>query len=142
MKAAGVNIVATYVIGFTMRRPRGSLTGRTARRARIHPALPKARHVCIGAHRSLDHGEARNGGFPDWVIKASATRVNDRSILPKSAHVWANRQQLNGLLWKDGGPWCIQLENEYSQRGPGRGRAYLQLKKIAIESGLDVPLYW
>jgi len=46
-------------------------------------------------------------------------------------------------LWKDGGPVIgIQLENEYSLRGPNAGEAHiLALKKIAIDSGLDVPFY-
>ncbi len=51
--------------------------------------------------------------------------------------------QLKGLLWKNGGPVIgIQLENEYAQRGPGKGAAYiLALKKLALQSGMDVPLY-
>ena len=51
--------------------------------------------------------------------------------------------QLKGLLWKDGGPVIgIQLENEYSARGPLQGEEYiLALKKLAIKNGLDVPLY-
>ena len=53
-------------------------------------------------------------------------------------------QQLNGLLWKDGGPVIgIQLENEYSQRGPGAGQEHiLKLKELAVANGLDVPLYF
>jgi beta-galactosidase len=52
-------------------------------------------------------------------------------------------QQLQGLLWKDGGPVIgIQLENEYSKRGPGAGAAHiLELKKLAMNSGLDAPLW-
>src|ERR1035438_10449045 len=39
-------------------------------------------------------------------------------------------------------PVGIQLENEYSMRGPGAGEEHiLALKRLAIESGLDVPLY-
>ena len=50
---------------------------------------------------------------------------------------------MKGLLWKDGGPViAIQLENEYSKRGPRAGEAHiLELKKLALSSGLDVPLY-
>ena len=46
--------------------------------------------------------------------------------------------QLKGLLWKDGGPVIgIQLENEYSARGPSQGEEYiLALKKLAIRSGV------
>ena len=50
---------------------------------------------------------------------------------------------LKGLLWKDGGPViAIQLENEYSKRGPRAGEAHiLELKKLALASGLVAPLY-
>ncbi len=46
-------------------------------------------------------------------------------------------------MWKDGGPVIgVQLENEYSTRGPGAGEEHiLTLKQIAISSGLNVPLY-
>ena len=53
-----------------------------------------------------------------------------------SVRVWYDQigEQLKGLLWKDGGPVLrIQLENEYSKRGPGAGEAHiLELKKTAI----------
>ena len=92
-----------------------------------------------------DHGEVRNGGFPDWVMRASRTRVNDPVYLGE-VRAWYGQvaEQLKGLLWKDGGPVLgIQLENEYSARGPGAGEEHiLQLKKMAIESGFDVPLYF
>src|SRR6202041_1160611 len=73
------------------------------------------------------------------------TRVNDPGYL-LAVRGWFGQiaEQLKGLLWKDGGPVAgIQLENEYSKRGPGAGEEHiLQLKKIALESGLDVPLYF
>ena len=47
-------------------------------------------------------------------------------------------RQLEGELWKDGGPVIgIQVDNEF--RGPPN--YLLALKQIAIESGIDVPLY-
>jgi hypothetical protein len=145
MKAAGVNIVATYVIWIHHEEIEGQFDWKGQRDLRAFTQLC-SRHgiyvlVRIGP---WDHGEARNGGFPDWVMKASPTRVNDPVYLAEVRAWYAQiAQQLNGLLWKDGGPVIgIQLENEYSQRGPGAGEEHiLQLKKIAIESGLDVPLY-
>ena len=91
-----------------------------------------------------DHAEVRNGGLPDWVLKQGPTRENDPAYLA-SVRAWYGQigDQLKGLLWKDGGPViAIQLENEYSKRGPRAGEAHiLELKKIALSSGLDVPLY-
>ena len=91
-----------------------------------------------------DHAEVRNGGLPDWVLQQGPTRENDPVYLA-SVRTWYGQigDQLKGLLWKDGGPViAIQLENEYSKRGPRAGEAHiLELKKIALSSGLDVPLY-
>jgi hypothetical protein len=145
MKAAGVNIVATYVIWIHHEEIEGQFDWTGQRNLRAFTELC-ARHGMFVLARigPWDHGEVRNGGFPDWVMKASRTRVNDPVYLAE-VRAWYGQiaQQLNGLLWKDGGPVLgIQLENEYAQRGPGAGEEHiLQLKKIAIDSGLDVPLY-
>jgi beta-galactosidase len=145
MKAAGVNIVATYVIWIHHEEIEGQFDWMGQRDLHAFTQLC-AKHgmyvlVRIGP---WDHGEVRNGGFPDWVMKKSPTRVNDPVYLAE-VRTWYGQiaQQVNGLLWKDGGPVLgIQLENEYSQRGPGAGEEHiLELKKIAVESGFDVPLY-
>jgi hypothetical protein len=145
MKAAGVNIISTYVIWIHHEEVEGQFDWEGQRDLRAFAQLC-AKHgmallVRIGP---WDHGEVRNGGLPDWVLKQGPTRVNDPVYLA-SVRAWYAQigVQLKGLLWKDGGPVIgVQLENEYSKRGPGAGEAHiLELKKIAIASGLDVPLY-
>lgn len=146
MKSAGVNVIATYVIWihheeienqfeWTGQRDLGAFAQLCAK----HGLYLEAR---IGP---WTHGEVRNGGLPDWVVKQGPTRVNDPIYLA-AVRKWygAVGHQLQGLLWKDGGPVIgVQLENEYSKRGPGAGEEHiLALKKIAIDSGLDVPLYF
>jgi hypothetical protein len=46
-------------------------------------------------------------------------------------------------LWKDGGPIIgVQIENEYSARGPGKGSDHLlRLRELAQAAGLDAPYY-
>ena len=145
MKAAGVDIVATYVIWIHHEEIEGQLDWSGQRDLRAFAQLC-ARHgmYLLARIGPWDHGEVRNGGFPDWVLKKGPTRVNDPAYLA-SVRLWYGQigRQLNGLLLKDGGPVIgIQLENEYSKRGPGAGEEHiLELKKIAIASGLDVPLY-
>ena len=145
MKAAGVDIVATYVIWIHHEEIEGQFDWSGQRDLRAFAQLC-ARHGMFLLARigPWDHGEVRNGGFPDWVLKKGPTRVNDPAYLA-SVRLWYGQigRQLNGLLFKDGGPVIgIQLENEYSKRGPGAGEEHiLELKKIAIASGLDVPLY-
>lgn len=145
MKAAGVNIVATYVIWIHHEEIEGQFDWQGQRNLRAFAQLCAKHHMYLLARIGpWAHGEARNGGFPDWLLRKGPTRVNDPGYL-SDVRTWYGQigQQLNGLLWKDGGPVLgIQLENEYSQRGPGAGEEHiLELKKIAIESGLDVPLY-
>jgi beta-galactosidase len=146
MKAAGVNIVSTYVIWIHHEEIKGQFDWEGQRDLRAFAQLC-AKHgldlvVRIGP---WDHGEVRNGGLPDWVLQQGPTRVNDPIYLT-SVRTWYGQigAQLKGLLWKDGGPVIgVQLENEYAKRGPGAGEAHiLELKKIAIASGFDVPFYF
>ncbi len=145
MKAAGVEIVATYVIWIHHEEIEGEFDWSGQRDLRAFVQIC-ARHGMYVVPRigPWDHAEVRNGGFPDWVVKQGPTRVNDPVYLA-SVREWYGQigRQLKGLLWKDGGPIIgIQLENEYSQRGPGAGEEHiLELKKIALASGIDVPLY-
>jgi hypothetical protein len=87
------------------------------------------------------HGEVRNGGFPDWVVahKDWKLRSVDTNFLAVTKILYGEiGKQLSGELWKDGGPVIgIQVDNEFG----GSPNYLLALKKLAIESGLDVPLY-
>jgi len=146
MKEGGVSIVATYVFWIHHEEIEGQFdwSGRRNLRKFVELCAKHGMYVYprIGP---WDHGEVRNGGFPDWLLKKTTkTRQNDPVYLSYVQKFYAQiGQQLKGLLWKDGGPVIgIQLENEYAQRGPNAGEAYiLQLKKMAIDAGLDVPIY-
>ena len=145
MKAAGVDIVATYVIWIHHEEVKGEFEWAGQRDLRAFAQLCARHHMYLLARIGpWDHAEVRNGGLPDWVIQQGPTRENDPVYLA-SVREWYGQigRQLKGLLFKEGGPVIgIQLENEYSKRGPGAGAAHiLELKKIAIASGLDVPLY-
>lgn len=145
MKSAGVQIVSTYVIWIHHEEVRGEFDWSGQRDLRRFAELCK-RHglylvVRIGPWA---HGEVRNGGLPDWVLKDGPTRRNDTAFMANVETFYAQiGAQLRGLLWKDGGPVIgVQLENEYSARGPLEGEEYiLALKNLAIRDGLDVPLY-
>jgi beta-galactosidase len=146
MKAAGIQIIATYVIWIHQEEVEGQFDWEGRRDLRHFVELC-AKHGMYVYPRigPWAHGEARNGGFPDWLLqKTKNTRQNDPVYL-SYVKTWYDQigRQLQGLLWKDGGPVIgIQLENEYSARGPDKGDAYiLQLKKMAIDAGLDVPIY-
>lgn len=145
MKAAGVTVVASYLIW------------------RLHAPTPQAldwqqaqdlRRFVQLAHRvglmvfirpgPWVHAELRYGGLPDWLVDALPTRRDDPAYL-REVQRWyaAIAQQLRGLLWKDGGPVIgLQIENEYNRAGPGQGAQHIAtLKRLAQAAGLDVPLY-
>jgi beta-galactosidase len=145
MKAAGVDIVASYVIWNHHEERDGQFDWRGQRDLR--------RFVQLAGKVGLDvvvrvgpwaHAEARYGGIPDWVVNAMPTRSNDPQYLRQVERLYDQiGKQLRGQLWKQGGPVIgVQLENEYNLRGAGMGDAHIAtLKKLALKAGLDVPLY-
>ena len=90
------------------------------------------------------HGEVRNGGLPDWIVRRGEqegfeTRsLDERFMLPTRKLYDQIAKQVTGQLWKDGGPVVgVQVDNEYG----GPGEYLMALRDIAIECGLDVPIY-
>ena len=145
MKAGGVQIIATYVIWIHHEEIEGQFDWSGQRDLRRFVRLC-ASHGMYAMVRigPWAHGEARNGGFPDWLLEKAPTRRTDPIFMKYVAQYYAQiAQQLKGLLWKDGGPVIgIQLENEYAGRGPEQGEKYiLALKRLALQDGLEVPLY-
>jgi hypothetical protein len=147
MKAAGVQVVASYVIWIHHEEEEGRFDWSGQRDLRRFVELV-GKHGMYAYPRigPWSHAEVRNGGLPDWLMRRAGTNVrsNDPVYLDHAARFYEQiGQQLRGLLWKDGGPVIgIQLENEYNARGPLRGEEHiLELKRMALRVGLDVPLY-
>lgn len=145
MKSAGVQIVSTYVIWIHHEEIEGEFnwSGRRDLRRFVELCGKHGLYVIVRIG-PWTHGEVRNGGFPDWLLKKSPTRRNDPIYMTSVATFYGQISvQLKGLLWKDDGPVIgIQLENEYSARGPLQGEEHvLALKKLAVKNGMDVPLY-
>jgi hypothetical protein len=145
MKASGIDVISTYIFWIHHEEVEGQFDWSGQRNLKKFAELC-AKHGMLLYPRigPWAHGEVRNGGLPDWVLNKSAVRCNDPIYLDEVKQFYTQiGQQLHGLLWKDGGPVIgIQIENEYAARGPGQGREHLAtLKSMAIDSGLDVPLY-
>ena len=147
MKAGGVDIVASYVIWIHHEEIKGQYDWSGQRNLRRFAELV-AKHGLYFYPRigPWSHAEVRRGGFPDWLHEELGDRVrsNDATYLAHVDRLYGEiARQLHGLLWKDGGRIIgIQLENEYNQRGPGRGEEHiLALKRLAVKHGFDVPLY-
>lgn len=151
MQAGGINIVSTYVFWLHHEELEGEydFTGcrdlarflRTCRRV----GLPVWLRIGPWAH-----GEARNGGFPDWVVErfGERARTNDPGYLLAVARYFAKLGEVcHGMMLESGGPVIgLQLENEYGHVGAAVGREegyahILKLKEIARRHGFRVPWY-
>ena len=183
MKAGGINTIASYVFWNLHEREEGSFDWEEDLNLRKFVQLINKHNLyAIVRLGPFCHGEMRNGGIPDWLYgRAFEIRSNDKEYLEYVNILYGEiAQQINGLLYKDGGPVIgVQLENEYqhaaapwewSYQGSRYertsadwdaaivhdqitvtdgenpwfvyGRSHMaNLKKIAKENGIDVPLY-
>ncbi|NLO70885.1 MAG: hypothetical protein GX102_08120 [Porphyromonadaceae bacterium] len=141
MRAGGITIVATYVFWIHHEETEGDFdwTGQRNLRKFIQtckeldfPLILRIGPWC--------HGEVRNGGFPEWLVKSGIRTREDNPGYLEKVRNWYEQiaKQANGMMWKDGGPVIgIQLDNEYR----GRGTHLMTLKKMAVDLGFDVPIY-
>ena len=141
MKAGGVDIVSTYVFWIHHEEIEGQFDWSGSRNLRrFIQSCQEVGLKAIVRCGPWDHGEVRNGGFPDWLLKKGwKMRSNDTNYLNKVRIFYGQiAKQLDGLFWKDGGPVIgIQFENEYN----GPAEHLLTLKHIGQEVGLDAPIY-
>ena len=145
MKACGINIISTYILWNRHEEIEGQFDWEGENDLRTFVKLC-AKHDLYVIPRlgPWAHGEARNGGTPDWILRKKylKDRSNDvvyQNYVKKYFEQIAN--QLEGLYYKDGGNVIgMQLENEYWH---GReGEAHIRwLKETALSLGMDVPIY-
>lgn len=145
MKASGIDIVATYCIWSLHEEFEGELSWEGHLNLRRFVELCKELdlkvHLRFGPYCNA---EIKNGGLPDWIVenKNLKTRSNDPLYLEYTRRWYqAVYDQVKDLLWKDGGPiMALQLENEYVKQGMIVSHL-LNLKKMAVQIGFDVPIY-
>lgn len=150
MKAGGVEIVSSYVIWIHHEEEEGVFDFDGCRN--LKKFLSVCRKVGILVFLRLGpwaHGEVRNGGFPDWLLKKEGIqlRSNDAMYLGFARRFWEHiYEQARGFMHKDGGPVIgIQIENEYGHVGGLKGElgeSHMRtLTAMAKEIGFDVPFY-
>jgi len=145
IKAGGIQVISTYVFWIHHEEIEGQFdwSGQRNLRRFVQLCAKHGMYVWIRVG-PWAHGEVRNGGLPDWLLLKTATRENNPTYLRYVTRFYQTiGEQVKGLFWKDGGPIIgMQLENEYSARGPGKGAEHiLRLRKIARDAGLDAPFY-
>lgn len=128
MKAGGIDIIATYVFWIIHEENEGIFDWSGDKNLRRFVELCAKNNVkAIIRIGPFCHGEIRNGGLPDWLLsKPLIIRSNDPEYLKYVERLYYEiGKQLEGLLFKDGGPiFAIQLENEFQHSAAPWGITY------------------
>ncbi len=162
MKIGGINVISTYLFWLHHEEEEGNFRWDGCRNLRLFVELCQKHNLLLVLRIGpFCHGEAHNGGLPDWLFgHPIKVRSNDPGYLAYAGRLYAEiGVQVSGLMFKDGGPIIgIQLENEYMHAGapwemtvgnssdwisPGcDGESHiLGLKELAKAAGMDAPLY-
>lgn len=141
MKAGGITLVSTYLFWIYHEEIEGEydFTGGNDIRAFIMEC-ERAGLLVVIRIGPWAHGECRNGGFPDWLLKKHySLRENNPEYL-EVVRRWYTKifEQVQGLFYKDGGNIVtVQIENEFVSDALHLAK----LKEIAIECGIIAPIY-
>lgn len=141
MKAGGVGIVATYLFWIYHEENEGEFdfSGDCDIKRFVEDAKRAGLDVIIRIGPWC-HGECRNGGFPDWLLKKPYKLRDNNAGYMEKARIWYEKiyEQVKGLFYKDGGNVIgVQFENELVDNAEHLDA----LKKMALEIGYDAPIY-
>lgn len=141
MKAGGITLVSTYLFWLYHEETEGQLdfTGDNDIRAFVQ-ACGKAGLEVVLRIGPWAHGECRNGGFPDWLLKKPFPLRQDNEGYLALVRRWYEgiAKEVQGLFYKDGGNIvAVQVENEFTDDAGHLAT----LKRMAIECGMDAPLF-
>lgn len=141
MKAGGITTVAFYVFWIYHEEIEGQYDFTGDRDLRYFVELCQKLGLTVMLRIGpWAHGEVRNGGFPDWLLKKGfKLRTNEPGYL-ECVRDWYTKiyEQVQGHFFKDGGPIIgIQIENELVDQCEHLGK----LKEIAVSIGFDVPIW-
>lgn len=162
MRMGGVNIVSTYIFWNHIEEEEGvfDFSGRRDVRRFVQLCGKHGLYVILRVG-PFAHGEARNGGLPDWLYgKPFEVRHTNEGFLRCVRRLYREiAGQVHGLFYGDGGPVIgVQLDNEYMHSSAAweittgisdewifsgdEGEKYmLALKEIAAETGLRPVFY-
>ena len=141
MKAGGITIVSTYLFWIYHEAIEGKMDfgGDNDIRAFIEECKDVGLDgvIRIGPWA---HGECRNGGFPDWLLKKDYKLRDNNEEYLAIVKKWYQSiyNEVKGLFYKDGGNIiAVQIENEFVDNAEHLAK----LKEIAVECGFIAPIY-
>ncbi|MBQ9765360.1 MAG: beta-galactosidase [Lachnospiraceae bacterium] len=149
MKAGGMQLAATYVFWIHHEEIEGKWDFEGNKDLKLFvEACKEVGMPLVLRIGPWAHGECRNGGSPDWLLKKDfKPRTNDEAYFAYVRKFYEKiYEQVKGFLWKDNGPIMgIQIENEYGHCGGMRGEDgeehMRRLTALAKEIGLDAEFY-
>lgn len=141
MKAGGVTVAATYLFWIYHEEIEGEFdfSGDNDIRSFVLEAQRAGMDVVIRIG-PWAHGECRNGGFPDWLLKKDFKLRDNNPGYMEKARIFYEKiyEQVQGLFFRDGGNIVgIQFENELVDNA----EHLLALKEMALEIGYEAPIY-
>lgn len=141
MKAGGITIVSTYLFWIYHEEIEGKMDfgGDNDIRAFIEECKDVGLDVVIRIG-PWAHGECRNGGFPDWLLKKDYKLRDNNEEYLAIVKKWYQSiyNEVKGLFYKDGGNIiAVQIENEFVDNAENLAK----LKEIAVECGFIAPIY-
>ncbi len=141
MKAGGITIVSTYLFWIYHEEIEGKMDfgGDNDIRAFIEECKDVGLDVVIRIG-PWAHGECRNGGFTDWLLKKDYKLRDNNEEYLAVVNKWYQSiyNEVKGLFYKDGGNIiAVQIENEFVDNAEHLAK----LKEIAVECGFIAPIY-
>ena len=141
MKAGGITIVSTYLFWIYHEEIEGKMDfgGDNDIRAFIEECKDVGLDVVIRIG-PWAHGECRNGGFPDWLLKKDYKLRDNNEEYLAIVKKWYQSiyNEVKGMFYKDGGNIiAVQIENEFVDNAEHLAK----LKEIAVECGFIAHIY-
>lgn len=141
MKAGGITVIATYMFWIYHEEVEGewNFSGDNDIKRFLELCDKHSMKVVLRIG-PWAHGEARNGGFPDWLLKKGIKmRDNNEEYidLVRKFYTAVYNEVKDYLFDAKGTVPFIQLENELVDRADH----LLRLKELAKEVGLSAPIY-
>lgn len=139
MKAAGINIISTYLFWIYHEEKEGEFNFSGDRDIKKFLTLCNKHNMYVLMRIGpWCHGEVVYGGFPKFIQKRTDKRSNSPKYLEKVEKIYTQYYlQSKDFFYPNGCVIGIQLENEYG----GRDKDHIQvLRSLALKVGFKLPI--